>query len=53
MDRDLITFEVGIENNCYDEEQVIFRAVFPDRNNKIEIYCNNIKIEENIIKTNT
>ncbi len=53
MNRDLITFEVGIENNCYDEEQIIFRAFFPDRNNKIEIYCNNIKIEENIIKTNT
>ncbi|MDP8171251.1 hypothetical protein QJU96_08125 [Pasteurella skyensis] len=45
MSRDLITFEVGIEKNCYNEEQIVFRAYF-SMEEEIEIYCNNIKIEE-------
>ncbi len=50
VSRDLITFEVGVENNCYDKEQIVFRAYFPAKEEKIEIYCNNINIEEIIVE---
>ncbi len=49
IDRDLITFEIGFENNCYNEEQLVFRAEFSGNKSKIEIYCNYMNIDEKML----
>ncbi len=51
MSRDLIAFEIGLENNCYDEEQLVFRAEFSGEGHEIEIYFNDIKVEEKILSS--
>ncbi len=48
ISRDLITFEIDFEFNCYSEEQMVFRCMFFG-NEEIEIFCNNLKIEEKLL----
>ncbi len=49
ISRDLLTFEVGFETNCYDEEQFVFRGQFSEDEYEIEIFCNDIKVREIIV----
>ena len=53
FDKDLITYEIGIEKDCnnYDkEEKLVFRAEFAGEETEIEIYSEEINIVEEIIK---
>ncbi len=47
ISRDLLTFEIGIENNCYNESQKVFRAEFSM--GEMVIYSDEIEIEEKFI----
>ena len=49
ISRDLITYEVGIEVDCYDEEKLVFRAEFSGEDTEIEIYAEQIEIKEKMI----
>ncbi len=53
INRDLISFEIGVENNFYDKEQLVFRAQFGCNEHEIEIYANDIKVIEKIKKNLT
>ncbi len=48
ISRDLITFEIDFELNCYSEEQIVFRCMFSG-DEEIEIYCNDLKIKEKLL----
>ena len=50
MYRDLITYEIGIEPDCNEAEQMVFRAIFAGDDNGIEIYSEQIDINECIKK---
>ena len=49
MFRDLITYEIGIEEDCKGEEKLVFRAEFSGENTEIEIYTEQIEIKEKMI----
>ncbi len=49
IDRDLLAFEIKFEPNAYNENQLVFRALFSGNENEIEIFCNDMEIEENKI----
>ncbi len=47
--KDLITYEVGIEKDCFENEKTVFRAQFPFENGIIEVFSENIEITENLV----
>lgn len=46
--RDLITFEIGIEEDMFRNRKKVFRAQFPLEKGDIEIYCEEIQFKEDI-----
>ncbi|MFD2562915.1 hypothetical protein [Aquimarina rubra] len=50
MYKDLITYEVGIEKDALENDKLVFRAQFPFENGIIEVFSENIEIEENFIQ---
>lgn len=48
MDRDLITFEIGLEENEEEEDALVFRAKFSGEETYIEIYFQKIQIDEHL-----
>ena len=47
LKEDLITYEVGVEKDCNEEEKLVFRAEFEDT--EFEIYAEQIEIKEKMI----
>ena len=50
--KDLITYEVGIEKDCFENEQLVFRAKFPFEKGIIEVFADEIEINENLLQKN-
>lgn len=49
MDRDLISYEVGVEEDRYRKSKLVFRAIFSNEANEIEVLAKNITITEVLI----
>ena len=50
MSSDLITHEVGIEQDAYENEKIVFRAMFSGEDTMVEIYFAKMCIEEKMLE---
>ncbi len=48
--KDLITYEVGIEEDTFGNDKIVFRAEFPFEAGVFEVYSENLEITENILQ---
>ncbi|NDV60539.1 hypothetical protein [Bacteroides sp. 519] len=46
MYRDLITYEIGFEQNSFEEDMLVFRAIFAIGEGHLEVFAETIRIEE-------
>lgn len=48
INRDLITYEIGIEQDDNEENKFVFRAMFSGEKSEVEVYSEKINISEHI-----
>ena len=48
--KDLITFEIGIEKDIFGKERIVFRAIFPCQEGIIEVFSEQLEINENVLQ---